>query len=255
VVREWLRLDSLLLVGAFVMLPVAVGMRRLRPVALAFGALLLMALRPGYLPQPFVVAWLPFASLVLVGTVERAWVELRARLSRWSHPRASQLRVTAAVVALVLVGVGFVHWNDQRSRRDAFDANQAYVEALHWVEQNVDHRDRVLVDDTFFTDLAETGFRPGLGVVWFYKLDTTTNLDPSVRRALPRGADEFDVVISTPIIRAALSDDRSALGEVRRALERGEVVASFGPRANDLRVDVLRLPDPEGDADGGPRDA
>ena len=47
------------------------------------------------------------------------------------------------------------------------------------------------------------------GVVWFYKLDTSNNLDPSVARRLPKGWLEFDYIVSTPTLRR--DDDRPVL--------------------------------------------
>jgi hypothetical protein len=239
VVQGWLSIDALLVVAGVVAVPLAISRRRLRPIALALAIIVVVALRPGYLPQPYVLVALPFAALVATAAVERLWrwVDVRARRRRHRAP----LRVLFAATALVpIVAVG-VHWHQERGDRDAYDANRAYAQATRWIERNVARDRRVLVDDTFFVDLADAGFRPGLGVVWFSKLDTATNLDPSVIRALPRGADEFDVVVSTPIMRSTLEQNPGTLGEVRRAIRRGRVTRSFGS-TSDERVEILRLP-------------
>ena len=86
---------------------------------------------------------------------------------------------------------------------------------------------------------VEAGFSSNLGVVWFYKLDTSTNLDPSVRRALPDGADEFDVVVLSPIMRAALAESPGQLREVRRALRLSDVAATFGHGRNRVEVRTI----------------
>jgi hypothetical protein len=235
VLDSWLSIDAILPIVGPIALPFASRDRTLRPIALAFGVLLLAAVRPGYLPQAFVLGALPFAAVMSAGVLQRTWRWARPKVTRpGSTPWAGAVVLAVFVVPLVAIGA---HWNGMRLSQDAYDANRPYVRATRWIERHVPARDRVLVDDTFFVDLAESGFRPGLGVVWFYKLDTTTNLDPSVVRALPRGAAEFDVVVSTPIMRSALRTNPGALGEVRRAVRLGRVVKSFGNGAGQ-RVDI-----------------
>jgi dolichyl-phosphate-mannose-protein mannosyltransferase len=239
IVDTWLHDDTLLLVGGLVVLPFAFARRHLRPIAVAIGLLVLMALRPGYLPVGYVLAILPLAAIALAGVLERVWRRARPHLTR---PVARSLAVSAGVMLSVaaLIAVG-ARWDNTRQARNAYDNNANYVSALRWVTKHVDPDSRALVDDTFFVDLAEAGFEPGLGVVWFYKLDTSTNLDPTVRRALPNGAGEFDIVISTPIMRSALRENRGQLQEVRKALRRSVVVATFGRRDGRDRVEVRRL--------------
>jgi hypothetical protein len=113
------------------------------------------------------------------------------------------------------------------------------LEAERWVEQNVHPRARLLVDDTLYVDLVRAGFEPRFGVVWFYKLDFTTNLDPSVARNLPGGWRTFDYVVSTPVIRSALRQNPNGLEQVRRALRNSTPVTTFGYGMR--RVEVRRI--------------
>jgi hypothetical protein len=248
VVDGWLGTDSLLLIGGAIALPFALTSRTLRPVAIALAALIVVALRPGYLPQPYVMAMLPLAALLVAGVLQRGWDLVRTRTTRLRRPVLVGAITLLCIAGLVVGG----RWATVRRDQDAFDANASYTAAQRWVTANVGRDDRVLVDDTFYVDLVEAGFRPQLGVVWFYKLDTSTNLDPSVVRELPKGAEEFDVVISTPIMRSALEQNPGQLGEVRRTLRSSELVVAFGPRG--ARVEVRRLT-PALQPTGGSRDA
>jgi hypothetical protein len=116
------------------------------------------------------------------------------------------------------------------------------VAAERWIAKNVNRRARLLVDDSLYVDLVEAGFAQRYGVVWFYKLDFTTNLDPSVVRHLPDGWRAFDYVVSTRVIRSALQQAPRSLQQVRLALTHSRTVASFG--SGGERVEVRRLEGP-----------
>lgn len=239
ILDAWLHDDALLLVGALLALPFAFARRHLRPIAVAIVLLVLTGLRPGYMPTGYVLAILPLAALAVAGVLERAWTRVRPTLLK---PGGRSLVVAACalvtIAGLIVVGA---QWDSLRNARNAYDNNANYVSATRWIKKHVDPDSRVLVDDTFFVDLADAGFKPGLGVVWFYKLDTSTNLDPSVRRALPKGAADFDLVISSPIMRSALRKNHGQLREVRRALKDSELVATFGKPGRRDRVEIRRV--------------
>jgi hypothetical protein len=250
ILATWVTQDAWLLAAGLVALPGALALRRLRPVALAVLVLTLVGLRPGYLPAPYVLALLPFCAICAAGLIEivirHAWATARSPHVAGTRLRATPVvRLGAAIIGIsVISGCVFVadHWAAQRRANDAWNSVSATMAAEAWVETHIDHRARVLVDDTYFVDLVNDGFDPNLGVVWFYKLDFSTNLDPSVVRALPGGYRDFDYVVSSPIIRAALSANPGRLSEVRLALRAGRPVASFGSGAS--RVVISRIVGP-----------
>jgi hypothetical protein len=229
-VSGWLDADPWLLALGVALAPAALLVRRLRPVAVTLLVLVVVGLRPGYLPQPFVIAMLPFCALVAAGVLDAVWKNGTAR--RWHRAAVAVAMLSLAV--LILPG-----WREGASHAMREDHVAPALEAERWVEENVDHRARVLVDDTLYVDLVEAGFEPQFGVVWFYKLDFSANLDPSVARNLPGGWRAFDYVVSTPVVRSALDNYPGGLEEVRRALENSRPVATFGdgPR----RVQVRRI--------------
>jgi hypothetical protein len=234
-VDSWLQADPWLL-GAGVALAVpALFVRRLRPVAFVLVFLTAMTMRPGYLPQPYVIALLPFCGLVIAGVADALWN---------NGPRLGRVPAGSAAVSAILAAALIVvapRWQQSDSFAMAADQTSPVQEAQQWIGRNVDHRARVLVDDTLYVDLVRAGFRPQFGVVWFYKLDFTTNLDPSVARRLPDGWRSFDYVVSTRVIRSALALARTPTGltQVRQALQNSRVVATFG--RNEDRVEVRRI--------------
>ena len=231
-VASWLRIDPWLLGLGVLALPAALWIRRLRPVAVSLLVLIVMGLRPGYLPQPYVIALLPFCALVVAGTLDTLWDRVQTKPVAWRRGAAA----AAALVAFVAFGRD---WWSADSYAMRTDQTGPAIAAQRWVERNVDHRARVLVDDTFYVDLVDAGFAPRFGAVWFYKLDFTTNLDPSIVRTLPQGWKAFDYVISTDVIRSALAQSPSRLVEVRRALRNSTPVKTFGTGAG--RVEIRRI--------------
>jgi hypothetical protein len=89
---SWLATDPWLLGLGLMALPAGLWVRRLRPPAVALLALVVMAVRPGYLPQPYVIALLPFCAVMAMGALDVAWERIgrTARAgSRSPPPRCS----------------------------------------------------------------------------------------------------------------------------------------------------------------------
>ena len=234
-VAGWLHLDPWLPVAGAICLPVGLCVRRLRPLAVAELIALLDVLRGGYLPVPFVIGLLPFSALLVAGTGSTL-----QGLVRWGSGRrawaAAKGGVLAGAAAAVLVFVMPV-WASGLHRQMAADSVTATAQAEAWVEHHVPRTDRLLVDDTVWVDLVDHGFDKPYGVVWFYKLGSVNNLDPSVRRTLGGGWRDFQYVIVTLSMRAALSGSgQQALPQVAQAVAHSHPVATFGSGADDIVV-------------------
>ena len=67
VVLHWLNLDPWLLLAALALLPIALLRRSTRAIAIALLIQMAIVLKPGYLPNMYVVGMLPFAALVVPG--------------------------------------------------------------------------------------------------------------------------------------------------------------------------------------------
>jgi hypothetical protein len=228
---SWLATDPWLLGLGLAALPVGLIERRLRPAAVALLVLVAMAIRPGYLPQPYVIALLPFGALVAMGVLDEAW----SRIGRDRTRRVAFIAIAAVAVGMFIAP----RWLPADSLAMSTAPTRPVLDAQRWVIRHINHRARVLADDTFYVDLVRAGFAPRFGVVWFYKLDFTTNLDPMIVRRLPQGWRAFDYVISSEVIRSALAHNPSSLDQVRRALSHSTVIATFGRGAG--RVEVRRV--------------
>jgi hypothetical protein len=228
---SWFGADPWLLGLGLVALPAGLSIRRLRPAAVALLAAVVMAVRPGYLPQAYVIALLPFCAVVAMGALDAAWRRTGA------DPRR---RLALAIPALLVTGLAIApRWLAADGRAMGTDATRPVLDAERWVQSHLDHHARILVDDTFYVNLVNGGFAPRFGVVWFYKLDYSTNLDPLVVRHLPGGWRAFDYVLSTSVIRSALAHSPGSLDQVRQALAHSTVIATFGNGPG--RVEVRRI--------------
>lgn len=233
-VESWLALDAWLPALGLAAAPFALAIKRLRPVGVAVILLAVIAMKPGYLPQPYVIALLPFLALAAAGTLDA--------VSRFAAERSGTRRVPRAALPFalaILVVLMAPSW--LRADRFATQADQTstVVEAQHWIASEIHPRARVLVDDTMYVDLVRAGFEPRFGALWFYKLDFTTNLDPSIAANLPQGWRAFDYVVSTQVIRSALARNRGRLRQVRLALANSRPLATFGTGV--ARVEVRRI--------------
>lgn len=230
-VSSWLQTDPWLLGAGVCAVPFALLVRQLRPVAVALLIAVLVALRGAYLPQPFVIAMLPFCALAIAGVLDRAAGRI--------DPRRPVGRIAAGALAAGLLGLAVAilpGWRQSDSFAMSNSETRPLVAAERWVQAHVDRRARLLVDDTMYVDLVQRGFAPRFGVVWFYKLDFTTNLDPLIVRRLPKGWREFDYVVSTPVIRSALSQEPAGFQQVRLALAHSQTVAQFGSGTSAVQI-------------------
>jgi hypothetical protein len=248
VLQSWLYYDRVLplggLAGALLLLITwrwSVTARALAGPALAVAILAGMALRPGYLPAMYVIQALPFLALVLAGGAASV---THGVLRRWRSATEKRpltwARYTAAV-ALAAAAATFVvpRWYDGNRTAMTFDANAPYQQAAKWLGSEVEDpgRTRVLVDDALWLDLVHEGYKPGLGVIWFYKAD----LDPAVTKTMPRGWRDLDYVVASPTVRRDAVD----LPNVWAAMENSTPVATFG--TGEDRIEIRRIQAAGGD--------
>ena len=232
----WLGIDPWLLGAGVLLAPTALLVHRLRPAALGLLLLVAVGVRPGYLPQPYVVAMLPLCALLAAGAADAAV----GRVRDGGHWR---LLAVATGLAVLTGGVA-PSWAAGLRTATTADDTVAVRQATGFLLAQVPRDASVLVDDTAYVDLVEGGFAPQVGVVWLYKLDTGTGLDPSVGRRLPGGWRDLDYVVSSPIVRSAVAQQSGTLEQVRLALENSTPVAVFG--FGEGRVEVRKVDAPPG---------
>ncbi|MER8222440.1 phospholipid carrier-dependent glycosyltransferase [Streptomyces sp. NPDC094143] len=243
VLQSWLYYDKILplggLAGALLLLVTwrwSVTARALAGPALAVAILAALALRPnGYLPAMYVIQALPFLALVLAGgTASVAHAVLRRWRSEAENRYVGVGRYALAGVLALAAGAYVVpHWYDGARTAVTTDANAPYEAASRWLATEVENpeRTRVLVDDALWLDLVHQGYRPGLGVIWFYKAD----LDPAVTKTMPRGWKDLDYVVASPTVRRDAAD----LPNVKAAMEHSEPVATFG--TGEDRIEIRQI--------------
>jgi hypothetical protein len=243
VLQSWLYYDKILplggLAGALLLLVTwrwSVTARALAGPALAVAVFAALALRPnGYLPAMYVIQALPFLALVLAGgTASVAHAVLSRRRSEAEKRYVSVGRYTLAAVLALAAGAYVVpHWYDGARTAVTTDANAPYKAASQWLATEVENpeRTRVLVDDALWLDLVHQGYRPGLGVIWFYKAD----LDPAVTKTMPRGWKDLDYVVASPTVRRDAAD----LPNVKAAMEHSAPVATFG--TGEDRIEIRQI--------------
>jgi 4-amino-4-deoxy-L-arabinose transferase-like glycosyltransferase len=232
-VHFWFVTDAWLLASGLALLPVALLVPRLRIAGIALATQVLLILRPGYLPAMYVLGLMPFAALIIAGSADVAWMSTLRRWPerswrfaalRWSGPLAV---LCCLAVALRVVGPA---WATSDRRSMTIDANRGFREASVWAWSHLPHNSRVLVDDTFWTDLVEHGFDRER-VVWFWKL----GLDPAVNCRYPDSWRDFQYVVKTQNI----GDVLPLAPATEAAVLHSKVIASFGPPAQ--RVDIRRI--------------
>ncbi|HZG04852.1 MAG TPA: glycosyltransferase family 39 protein [Streptomyces sp.] len=237
---QWLDADPVLPVAGCAAAVLALAVARLRPAAVAVLLMVVVALRPdGYLPQMYVIQLLPFLAVCLAGVAD-AGARLATGPAAGARP---PLRLAAGLAPAVLVAAACAllvapRWHDGDRVAVTARGNGAYEQAARWLRTSLPGdtpaeraRQRIVVDDTLWLDAVRGGAEPGLGAIWFYKVD----LDPAVTRTLPRGHRDLDYIVSSPIIRA----DRNDLPIVRAALRNSTVVEVFGSGGD--RIEIRRI--------------
>ena len=240
VLQSWLYYDRVLilggLAGALLLLATwrwSVTARALAGPSLAVAILAVVAMRPsGYLPAMYVIQALPFLALVLAGGTASV---AHAVLRRWRAQDEKRWLTSgryalAAVLALAAGAYVVPKWYDGDRTAVTAEANAPYQAASKWLATEVqDPEDtRVLVDDALWLDLVHHGYRPGLGVIWFYKAD----LDPAVTKTMPRGWKDLDYVVASPTVRRDAVD----LPNVKAAIQHSTPVAVFGKGEDRIEI-------------------
>ena len=222
----WWQLDPVIIVlGTFASFA-ALFFTRLRPIAAMMVFLIVAMFRPGgYLPVPYIIALLPFASILIAALAEKA---IRApRHSRGSVRVRAGAWVALTAVAVVVAGP---LWTTQLRGFLLADLDAPLRSAETWAVTNIPHTNRIIVDDSMWVDLVKAGWSRD-NVVWYYKVDT----DPAVRAKSPQGWKDSDYVITTNSMRSS----PNSLPEVKKAITNSVVVATFG--TGTQAVDIRRI--------------
>ena len=219
----WWQLDPVIIVLGTLASLAALFFTRLRPIAVMMVFLIVAMFRPGgYLPVPYIIVLLPFATILIAALAEKAIRALR-------HKRGSgRLRAGAwvSITAVAVLAAGPL-WTTQLRGFLLADLDAPLRSAETWAMTNIPHSDRLIVDDSMWVDLVKAGWSRD-NVVWYYKVDT----DPAVRAKSPHGWRDSDYVITTNSMRSS----PNSLPEVKKAITNSVVVASFGTGTQAVEI-------------------
>jgi 4-amino-4-deoxy-L-arabinose transferase-like glycosyltransferase len=234
VFQSWLYYDPVLIFAGIPAVLAGLAFRRLRAPAVAGTILVLVALRPnGYLPGMYIIQALPFFALAVGGLLEYgAKFALTFRNNVVWRIRYVRRGVVVAL-ALGLAAYVVPQWGAGDGQAMTIQANGNYRAAAEWIRTELPdpQHSRIVVDDAIWLDMVNAGFQPGLGAIWFYKLDR----DSGVIAKLPGTWRAVDYIVSSPIMRQALKDQPN----VSAALTHSRVLATFG--AGDARIEIRKV--------------
>jgi hypothetical protein len=219
---------------------------RLRPVSLVLLIQVAFMLRPGgYLPQPYLIAMVPFAALVIAGVLHFLWDISSGDNARNQQRRkipytrvsyveaAAKVPALALVVALVLTVAPV--WEPRLRSLTTDDRNVSVRQFTEWMEHNVPttrpdgRKVRIVVSDAMWVDLKQRGYDPD----WYFKMD----LDPEVQAKYPRGWQDVDYLIYTnELNETAKSESKQDMRTTLEARKHGTLVAQFGSQSESIWI-------------------
>ena len=218
-VKYWLSIDFWLLLGGVAALPFAFLYRNLR--VAAFGLLigLLLMLRTGYMPYPYIIALLPFAALVFAGVLHHAVI---VPLQKRDHAMRTVLAgISAALLMAITVGFVMPAWQSKLSAIVSIDQDASSRQAIDWIQENIPLSSRIVVESALWTDLQNKGYSDP-GPIWLYKTET----DPAVTKQISGWQGIDYVALNGPTVGAA-SFGRE-FPTVSQAIRNAKLIKEFG---------------------------
>jgi hypothetical protein len=203
---------------------------RLRPIGCAFWACAALALVSDQPSGIIAAAMVPLGAVLLAAGAQLVWVwhlEARVEPRRQTHPASRTVSRLDAAVPIVFVGAALAlalavpAWVSTHQDLMAGGPEAPLATAGDWVVDNLNDRDRVIVDDAIWVDLVEDGVPPssiaGYG-------------------AVSEGAAwrSYGYIVSTPALR-----DASVPPELANAVDNSLPIASVGEGGD--RVEVRRI--------------
>lgn len=218
----WLAIDPWLLSLGVVLTPLMFIRRHFRPVALVMLIGVLMALRPGYLPYPYIISLMPFAGLIVAGVLYTFIVRPMAEKRKGTR---HMFKRESAGVGSVLVALAFIYfvvpaWQVGIQKNLQDDTDRSSRQTIAWVVENVPRDKTMVVESGLWTDLQQEGFTQP-DPIWLYKTET----DPEVTDEIG-GWRGIDYIILND---SRLHDDsRADFPTLFEAKDNATIVAEFG---------------------------
>jgi 4-amino-4-deoxy-L-arabinose transferase-like glycosyltransferase len=219
-INYWFNIDYWLMLVGIIALPFAFLYRQLRVVALALLVGVLLVLRGGYLPYPYIIAVLPFAALVFAGVVQYALIHPAKRVTD-SLTDGLPARTAILILPVCMLIVIVPAWHAKLSTTLSVDQDASSRQAVDWVAQNIPRNNRLVVESGLWTDLEEDGFNQP-DPVWLYKTET----DPAIVKEIG-GWEGIDYVILNGPTTGSPSFG-GAFPTVNEAIKHAKIINEFG---------------------------
>lgn len=236
IISSWLNLDAWLLIAPLVLLPIALMRRSTRAIALAFALQVAMVLRPGYLPNMYVIGLLPFAALTVMGALDALWRRAGETASGWRRGMQITLLATLIAAAAMAWGSGALRI-DRQAMSVARDGPRRAAE--RWLVEHMSRNKRLIVTDDVWIYLIEHGFDAHKMKGGFYSRTVVSywplDYDPAVKKRFPGGWRSFDYVVVNQDMRVTMQQTPSAA----QAVAHSRVIASFGGGSQLIEVRAI----------------
>lgn len=217
----WLGLDSWLPIGGLICLVPALFVKKLHGPAIALGVQVLVLLRGGYLPYPFIIGLLPFMALLIGGVADAIW-GLAKRMPGKTVRSVMLFAVSLSLPVAIVFGAG-PGWAKTSVGQFTDNAASAQQEALVWVENELPRDAVVITEGELWLDIVDRGYS-NTQVVWIYKVDT----DPAVRVSYTKTGIDY-LLLNRETINQ--SDNYPTVSEL---LKRASVAATFGQDSSQI---------------------
>ncbi len=215
----WLNIDVWLITAGAVAMPFALLYKNLRVVGFSLLIGLLLLLRTGYLPYPYIIGLLPFAALCIAGALHYLVIAPLA-----SRPGAMR-HLLAGVIGIVFVAGSVIFvapsWQPKLEALTSVDNDASSRQAVDWIQTNIGRDKRLVVESALWTDLENQGFNQPQPV-WLYKTET----DPEVTKTIGGWQGIDYVILNGPTVGARGFDQ--AFPTVNQAIVNSSLVKEFG---------------------------
>jgi glycosyltransferase XagB len=242
IVATWLQLDPWLLGAALALAPIALARRSTRPAAVAYLIQVALILRPGYLPNMYVIGLLPFGALIVTGSLEHLWRGMQASAFGWRRWSRGIVIVAALLPIAVSWGGRWVA-NDRQAMTVRLDGSRRAAD--RWLVDHVGRTKRLIVTDDVWIYLIEHGFDAHKMKGGFYSRTVVSywplDYDPAVKQRFPQGWRDFDYVVVNQDMRVTMTSTPTAA----EAVAHSHVVASFGHGSQLIQIRAIE-PAPAG---------
>lgn len=219
--NAWLGLDSWLPLGGLICLFPALLVKKLRGPAIALGVQVLVLLRGGYLPYPFIIGLLPFMALLIGGAADAVW-EMAKRMPARTVRSVALFAVALSIPVALVLGAG-PGWVKTSMGQFTDNAAASQQQALAWVQDELPRNAVIITEGELWLDVVNRGYS-NTQVVWIYKVDT----DPAVRASYSKTG------IGYLLLNKETIDQSDKYTTVSELLKHSSVIATFGQGSSQI---------------------